>query len=115
MFSLQNVTKNKCWPIVGQSNHKQAVSAVVENALWFLMEDKMDSVDFSSEQEFFDREKGLFLFSSRPIEKAILNIALEKVCLDCGVIIPEPRTSLAFVVRCLECQTSRELEDKRYA
>lgn len=74
------------------------------------MADEADLADKDSEY-FLDR--ALKAHRDRPVEVTVCLSGI-KVCLECGGGIPEPRASIPFAVRCIDCQRELELLEKRY-
>lgn len=39
----------------------------------------------------------------------------EKICTECGIVIPEKRAAIDFVVRCIECQEEEDNRGRLYS
>ncbi len=71
----------------------------------------MDEADRAQQCEEFEREAALreFMSQAEPDEYPDYNDYGQRLCVDCGVIIPQGRVdTLPSVVRCVTCQEVHE-------
>ncbi|EIJ33351.1 hypothetical protein [Thiothrix nivea] len=73
----------------------------------------MDDLDRAQAIEEMQREQALQQVR-RPAEEPETDASGNRVCLECGDIIPVLRFSLINAVRCVDCQSALEKHNKGY-
>lgn len=73
-----------------------------------------DEVDLAAYHEERHTEICLNNIVSRTREQPEFGDNGEKICVECGVVIPEKRAAIDFVVRCIECQEEEDSRGRLY-
>lgn len=69
----------------------------------------MDFLDRASDQEEYFRNASIKRATTKPTEQPDED-EYGRYCLDCGIDIPQARIDAVNAVRCVRCQTKREVK-----
>lgn len=74
-----------------------------------------DEVDLAAIHEERHTEICLQNIVNRTKEQPEFGDNGEKICTECGIVIPEKRAAIDFVVRCIECQEEEDNRGRLYS
>lgn len=74
-----------------------------------------DEADIATDHEDHRLALSLASHTNRPKERPEFNDDGDKICIECGLVIPKNRAEISFVVRCIECQELEDILWKNYS